>query len=245
MGFSVRSFAKSAHMASGLLPMVLNGKRALSSKAFGKIIPLLGLKPDEKNYLVSLREVDEAGSVVDRHEALQRIQKSKQYRGANPKEVEVCQYLSHWYLVAIREMVALKDFKEEPKWIQARLRYSVSIKEVERALHFLVESGFLYRDEEGQLQQANKNIECLGQVYSLSLAQFHKQMMMLASNSLDRTPKEARNITGHTFAVPKSRWKEVVLLLEETLKKVSQMEGKENNEEVYHVILGAFPLTTG
>src|SRR4051812_24664316 len=57
--FSLRALAREAQLASGLLPMVMAGKRPLSAKALAKLAGPLGLGTTELSYLELLRKVEE------------------------------------------------------------------------------------------------------------------------------------------------------------------------------------------
>src|SRR5690606_1478920 len=128
---------------------------------------------------------------------------------ANPRELEAYRYLTHWYYVAIREMASLPGFRAEPRWVAPRLRGGVSVKEAEQALEFLREFGFLREQPDGSVALADKDIKCIGGVYRLALAQFHREMLALISRLLPRTPREERFVAGHTFAIPRSRFPEL------------------------------------
>ncbi len=143
----MRQLAGLAALASGYLPMVLSGKRALSNKALHKLLPFLKLRPDEKKALELLVQLTEAPSAQSRAEILQRLQRNKNFRDNNKKEIETHKYLNQWYFVAIREMCLLKEFKSDPKWITERLEGRISEAQVKEALDFLVENNFVTKDK--------------------------------------------------------------------------------------------------
>lgn len=243
--FSMRQLAQLAGLATGYLPMVIAGQRTLSADALEKLLPFLGLTSQEKTYLELLRRMSDSPSSEARKEALERIQKFKGYRSTNHKETEAYKYLTHWYYVAIREMAALPEFKADPAWIQQRLRQKIPLSEIESALKFLSEGGFLKISKTGDVHPLpEKAIECIGGVYRVALGQFHKEMFKLAGESIDRIVSDERAILGNTVAVRSEDIDKIKSILNEAQNKIRELtEQQRNGEEVYHVSLVAFPLT--
>lgn len=244
-GFSLRKVAKEAGMASGYLSMCFSGKRILSKKAFDKIKPYLNLNTRELKYLELLRVIADSEISRQRVEALNEIQKMKDYRSSHRSELEVHQYLSHWYNVAIREMVNFKDFQPDPGWIQERLRGRVSQKEIEDALLFLVNFGFIQKDENGTYSVVQKQLDCHEGVFKISLGEFHRQMLDWAKTSIDEVPRKDRLLMGRTAVLSPAQFKVAQEIIIEAVRKIEDIKGGEisDSSEVYHIELAAFPLS--
>lgn len=241
--FSIRSLAKKSGLAVGYLSMVTKGKRRLSPKAVSRLRPHLELKEQELAYFELLRLISDSDSHEVRKDALDRAQRFRSYREANPKELEVYRYLTHWYYVAIREMAALPNFKFDARWVTAHLRHRITVREAEQALHFLKANGFIEL-KEGKHRRPNKAIECIGGVFRLALLQFHREMLQVTSELIASTPRDVRSVTGHTFAIPRQKYPELLRILNRTLEEVQSLESdKEEANTVYHVSLTATPLT--
>lgn len=243
--FSLRKVAKEAKMASGYLSMCFNRKRKLAEKSYQKIKPLLKIAGKEERYLDLLRIVAESEDPKLRVNALTSLQKMKDYRSANRSELEVHQYLSKWYFVAIREMVKMPEFSGREEWIQERLRGRISQKEISEALQFLVEFGFVSKSENGVYSVAEKQLNCEEGVYKLSLGEFHRQMLDLAKSSIEETPRDQRILLGHTVTLSRENFEKVKKILSETIEQVEVLENlpQAQGMEVYHIELAAFPLT--
>ena len=187
---------------------------------------------------IGISEID-----LERKKALNNINKIKKYRVLNASESELYKYLSHWYYVAIKEMTDLPDFQEGPEWIQKRLAYKVSQKEVESALKFLKEANILiYKNE--KLVASEKNMKCEEGIFKLSLGSFHKQIFELASFAIDTVPREKRKILGHTITLDKNGVEQMNIILNETFEKIKNLSSNSKTmEDVYHVELIAIPMT--
>ncbi|MDZ4661150.1 MAG: TIGR02147 family protein [Pseudomonadota bacterium] len=242
---SQRGIAKLASLSPGYLPLVLSGARSLTEKSLDKILPHIELKDNEKSFLRLLLILGESKSQTHRSQALNQIQKYHIYQNKNPKELETYRYLTKWYIVAIRELAATENFKADAKWIQSRLVHHVPLVDIERALEFLIEFKFLHKGQKGQYVLAQKNMNCLGGVFQIALADYHREMLSLAEQSIDKTDKEKRNLQGYTFPVALENISKVNKIIEEALAKIADLEGaQKKSEEVYHVSFSLFPLTS-
>ncbi|MBC7742289.1 MAG: DUF4423 domain-containing protein [Bdellovibrionaceae bacterium] len=243
-GFSLRKIAKEAGIASGYLPMCFSRKRTLSTKFYEKIKPFLKLSSKEKRFLDLLRLIAESEIPSQRVQALTDLQKLNAYKKNNHSELETHQYLSRWYYVGIRELVNLPDFKNDPAWIQARLRGRVSQKEISEGLDFLLKYNFLLKDSNGNFKVAKKQLSCHDGVYKISLGELHRQMLDIAKASIEEVSREQRLLLGHTAALSKEQYDKVQEILRNAINKIETVDGKSHVEsEVYHVEIAAFPLT--
>ena len=243
-GFSLRKIAKEAGIASGYLPMCFSRKRTLSLKIYEKIKPFLKLSVKEKRFLDLLRIIAESEIPSQRVQALTDLQKLSDYKKNNHSELEAHQYLSRWYYVAIRELVHLPDFKEDPVWIQERLRGRLSQKEVSEGLQFLISFGFILKDSSAKFKVAEKQLRCHDGVYKISLGEFHRQMLDIAKVSIEEIPREQRLLLGHTVSLSKENFDKVQEILAEAISKIESVDSKPQSEsEVYQIEVAAFPLT--
>jgi len=245
---SIRKFSKAAGISNGFLVMVLSGKRPLSSKAFNKILPFLHLEKYEARFLEKLRLCEVASNAESKHAAVLELKNHRNYRLKNQKEVQVLEYLGHWYHIAIRELTADLDFKDDVKWIQKKLAFHVPLKNIREALKFLEESEYLIRDKKGSLRALDKKIHCTPKIWGHSLRSMHEQMLELALKSIDETDSSERMVLGSTVFVGDSQIQEIRSVLQEARDRISAIElgfEETTNEKgkVYHVELAGFPLT--
>ena len=243
-GFSLRKIAKEAGIASGYLPMCFSRKRKLSAVFFEKIKPFLKLTTKEKRILDLLRIIAESANPKERVKALTDLQKLKDYKENHHSELEAHQYLSRWYYVAIRELVNLPDFNNEPAWIQERLRGRISQKEIRDAMQFLIKYGFILMTASGKFKVVEKQLSCHEGVFKISLGEFHRQMLDIAKNSIDEVSREERVLLGHTVALTAEQYEKIQAILRDAINKIEAVDNTSLSEsEVYQIEVAAFPLT--
>ena len=241
---SMRTLSEKAQLATGYLPMCLSGKRVLSSKALLKMMPYLKLNGTEQRFLELLHTVGTSENPETRLRAVGDMTKLQAFKKNNFKEFEVYKYLTKWYYVAIREMVALPDFDPSPYWIQDKLKGRVSLTDCEEAIRFLVSSGFVVVDSQGKHTIPKLTLDCQEGIYKLSLGEFHRQMFKLAAESIENVPRAQRSIVGHTVAIRLEDLDQVTDILNEAISKLHLLgQNTASPNQVYHIELAAFPLT--
>lgn len=241
---SMRTISEKAQLATGYLPMCLSGKRSLSSKALSKIAPYLKLSLSEQRFLELLHTVGTSENPETRLRAVGDMTKLQAFKKTNIKELEVYKYLTNWYYVAIREMVALVDFDPNPIWLQARLNGKVSLADCEEALRFLVTSGLVVVSAQGKHSIPKIALDCKEGIYKLSLGEFHREMFRFAAESIENVSRANRSILGHTVAIRSEDLGKVTEILNEAINKLHVLGQKTiDADQVYHIELAAFPLT--
>ena len=243
-GFSLRKIAKEAEIASGYLPMCFSRKRKLSLKFYEKIKPYLKLSSKEKRFLDLLRTIGESEIPKERVQALTDLQKMKDYKKNHHSELEAHQYLSRWYYVAIRELVNLPNFENNPAWIQDHLRGRISQKEINEGMQFLIKYEFILKSPSGKFEVAEKQLSCHEGVYKISLGEFHRQMLDMAKNSIDEVTREERILLGHTVALSKDQYDKIQAILRDAIEKIETVDDSTQSKTVvYQIEVAAFPLT--
>jgi uncharacterized protein (TIGR02147 family) len=243
--FSFRSLAQASRTAVGYLSTVLAGKLRLTAKAIAKLGPALGLSEKEMQVLSQLVDVTDGETQNTRAAALEKLERSRDFRENHPQILESYRYLSRWYYVAIREMAALPNFKADPSWIQRRLRGRVPLANVSEALRFLLQHGYLEEGPDGKVRPTERDARCEGEAYRVALGQFHRTMLSLASESLLSVPRDRRLVLGHTLSIAREDYDEVRKILEDALDRIALLEKRDKPKgATYQVTVAAFPLTT-
>lgn len=214
--FSHRAFAKAAGFASSnYVMLVMQGKRNLSGEGIQKIAKALKLKKAEAEFFENLVRFNQAASDTEKNFYYGRIAGNRRYAAARPLEKGQFEYYSNWYVPAIREMVLLEDFQEDPAWIAARLKPAITPREAEGALKLLTGLGLLVRDDAGRLVQKDPHIASGDEVASLAMTNFQREMIARAAASIDATPADLREVGSLTFAASKERLAEAKRMIRE------------------------------
>ncbi len=246
-GFSHRAFARMAGFSSSnFILLVMQGKRNLSGEAIQKVTKALKLKKAETEFFENLVRFNQATSDAERNFYYSRIASNRRYAQAKPLEKGQFDYYSTWYIPAIREMVLLDNFEEDPAWIAATLQPPITPREAESALKLLIDLGLLIRDKSGRLIQQDRHIASGDEVSSLAMTNFQREMIERAAASIDATPADLREIGSVTFAVSKEKLGEAKRMIREFRSRLAGFLAEESKADaVYQFNIQLFNLSKG
>lgn len=250
-GFSYRSFARRAGFASGsFLKLVADGQRNLSPDSIERVARGLGLSRKEAETFEAMVLFGQASSATARSRQYERLARLVDHDPIARLERAHYEAYSSWYPFVIRELAARPDFREDSEWIARHLCPRVRPAAVRRALDQLQRLGLLERDASGRLRPATRTLSTGPDVASLSVINFHKRMLELASGALDRLPRERRNVTSVTVTLNRAQYARVVELLSELRREVLRIEAEPDGSpdptdlpEVHQLQLTLFPVT--
>ena len=243
--FSFRTFARAAGLSSpNFLKLVMDGKRNLGPDGIARFGKALRLNKEETTYFENLVHFNQASTDDERNEWYKRLSTSKKYREIREIEKNYFVYFSHWYYAAVRELVLLPDFKEDPDWIARHLSPPITVREAKTAVELLLKMGFVKRDKSARLVQAERNITTAREVQSLAISNFHRQMIQRASESIERTQPEKRDVSSLTLALSKEKFTEAKRRIQEFRRELNVLLSEEGKSEaVYQVNFQIFNLS--
>lgn len=244
-GFSLRAFARRAGIRSfNFLQLVIKGQRDLSAQMAVCFARGCGLRGSEADYFCELVTFGQAKSTEERNRAYERLGSFRHFRALHALEPAQAMYHKNWYIPAIRELIALPHFVEEPKWIASHLRPAISAAQAREALDILLQLGLVVRDAKGVLKQAAALVTTGGGPLGVHIFNYHRVMLEQAARALDEVDRSERDISSLTLCVsPQSfaRIKERIAALRNELLQLSELEGAP--DRVVQVGFQVFPLT--
>lgn len=234
---SMRSICSKSSITPAYISMVISGKRSLDLDKAKAFIDNLKLTETEKRFFKLLVVFNDSDDLVERNKTFEKLKQYKVFKDNYQMTFNAHEYLSKWYYVAIRELSLLEEFKEDPVWIQERFFPKLSLLEVRKAIFFLKQNNLIGNRD-------SLNIECIDSVFSLSLKQFHSQMLDIAKNSMDQVSRDQRSIVGHTVALEKEDYAKAQGIMDRALEEIRDLErSNKNDKEIYHFYLINFKLT--
>jgi uncharacterized protein (TIGR02147 family) len=243
--FSYRYFARRAGYASpNFLQLVISGKRGLSADSIERFAKALDLAPDEQEFFSALVAFNQAQSAEEQNRAFMKVAASRRFRQARRIDHAMYRYLSHWYYPAIREMTARDDFQEDPAWIATQLLPSISTAEAAGALQLLLELGLVTRDAAGRVRRGEPTLTTGHEVRNLAAGNYHRQMLERASESIERVPRERRELGATTICVNPDTIAEIKLLIQDFREQILERCDRDDDPSVvYQFNVQFFPLS--
>lgn len=244
--FSFRYFSRIAGFGSaGYLKMVMNGDRNLSAASINQFARALKFSKRETAYFEALVLFNQASTDQERDLYFERLSSLKPPVKLQGIEKDQYEYFSQKYFVVIREMVALPNFKEDPKWIAKNVKPSIKPKEAAHAVEVLLRLGLLKRDDSGKLVQSDASLTTPAEVNSMEVYNFHQSMLNEAKKTMLTISPELRDITSLTIPIPKESLKEIKERIKSFREEIIDFinKGPQNYHEVYQLNAQLFPIT--
>lgn len=199
--FSFRSFARKAQVASSYLKHVIDGTRNLSPEMGSKFGAGMELDEKEIDYFETLVRFSQASSLEEKAVFLDRLRRKKA-RALRPLGLaDAVNLLSHWYVVAIKEIVVSMN-SSDARLIQKALRKKLSESVIEKTIEELQKLGWLFQRDGKWTSQATQ-IQFPDEVRSYVVRSFHRQMLEIGTEALDDELSE-REFGAAVFTFPKS-----------------------------------------
>jgi len=244
--FSYRMFSRLAGLRSpNFLKLVIDGQRNIGPDSVGKFAAALRLSQEDADFFADLVCLGQAQTIAEKNRAFERISASRRFRAARRIDGDLFAYLARWYNPVIRELAARDDFQEEPRWIAAQLRPSITAAEAAAAVKLLVSLGLLVRDPDtGRLHRGEPTITTEHEVRSLGAAAFHRQMLERAAAAIDSVPRELRDLAALTVCVSPERAAAVKQRIHEFREALTELcDSDAGASVVYQLNVQWFPLS--
>lgn len=243
--FSFRAFARRAQIRSfNYLQLVMKGERDLSATMARQFARGCGLEGSEAEYFCDLVAFEQAKTAEERNRAYERLSRFRPFRAAHRLEPAQSAYHESWYMPAIRELVSLPGFREDPKWIAGTLCPTISVAQAKVALTTLCELGLLVRDVDGHLKQAERLVTTGSGPHGHHIVNYHRTMIAQAIRALDEIPREDRDISSVTISVSCAALEALKQRIAAFRQEILQMaESLGPAEQVVQLNVQMFPLS--
>jgi len=203
--YSGAIFARMAGMQSHtLLGMVMRGERSLSAASVRAFVKAMQLNPKDAMIFERLVFFNQSDNSEDRAFYLEQIVQLTKGKGKGLLQQlhQYGQYLSHWYVVAIRELVSLKDFQQEAEWISKRLKGAVSKKQVEEAWQILLDLQLVsWNAKTKAWETLHPHIDIDIQEVDHAIRNYQKEYLTMAYEAIDSGNREDRDFSNLTLSI--------------------------------------------
>lgn len=243
--FSYRFFSrKSGFKSPNFLKLVAEGQRNLTRDSIPKIAKGFDLKKQEKDFFEYLVLMNQADSHEDKNRFYRKMMDLKGYRSIRTLEKALYDYFSKWYIPVIREILMFGERRQTAEEVAPLLNPAITPAEARTAIASLLELELIRKDESGKWTPVDRNLTTGPEIRSLVVANFHREMIRLAGESLERHPAKERDITGLVLSVRKDRMNEIKKKTAAFRKELLELaSGEEQPDQVVQVNIQVFPLT--
>jgi uncharacterized protein (TIGR02147 family) len=241
---SLRYFARVAGFnAHTFLHLIIDGKSNMSVESIDKMAKAFKFRSEETHFFRNLVLLNQAKTSEETQIYAKEILRSQTYRKIHPFNESKYEFFAHWYVSAVREMVAIPGFKDDPDWISQHLVPPIKASEAKKALEDLLNLGLVKRDETGKLIQSEALLTTPVEVSSAYIANWHKEHIKKAAESIDLVPREKRNISSASFGFSKKNIKLLKEMTDNFRKAVLLLASEQGDKDILMQLnIQVFPL---
>jgi uncharacterized protein (TIGR02147 family) len=199
--FSYRKFAeKAGYNSSGLMIDVIKKRTNIQPDVVAKFSRGLGHSCSESDYFEILVKFNQSKNVETRNHYFGKMARILAGKTTTVRTQDH-KFFSEWYYPAIKDLLAIVQFRGNFSQLAQLLRPSITAQEAKGAINFLLKNGFIHITDTGRYVATKQSLTTESEVKSLNVANFQRTMMQMAIQSIDRFKPEERNVTSITFSV--------------------------------------------
>lgn len=242
--FSHRWLARRLELStSNFILLVMQGKRNLSNSLCIKISEVFAHTQSEATYFEEMVNFLQAKTNKEKNLYFSRMIALRKSFKIDTIEEWQYEYYSNWYNPAIRELITSGAFDGDTKELARLLIPPITKNEVEKSINLLLKLGLIIKQGDSYIQ-SSPFITTGPEVQSLAVVNFHKKMGELAVESLERVPKEERNITASTIFITEDMFDTMRKKIDDFRKELLALASSDcKGERVYQVNFQVFPVS--
>jgi uncharacterized protein (TIGR02147 family) len=243
--FSFRSFAKMAGSSSpNFLQLIQARKLNIQKAGIHALSQSLRFKRKERSYFEYMVEFDHAKTHEEKDRYFRQMLLAKEYKQIQTLDKSQYELFSHWYIPVIRELIVSPHFSGDPEWIGEQIIPPVSPAKVKKGIAVLSSLGLIRKEENGTWVHTDRVVSTPSEVLSVAVATYHKNILGLAREAIERFTPEERDIRSVTLGVSTEGYTEVKKRLEAFWKELLvYAETQKNVDRIFQINMQLFPLS--
>ncbi|HON11986.1 MAG TPA: TIGR02147 family protein [Chitinispirillaceae bacterium] len=241
--FSFRYIAVKTGIDASLYAKILNKQRHISTAKAAELCDFLKLKRTEKKYFELLVRFNRAKTTEETRLYFEKML-SLRDSPAVLLEKDKYDYFLNWYNAALRDLIKIIPFTGDYNDLARRLCPEITEVQAKKSVQLLEKLGLIFRDSDGVWRLTDDFIRTDGKMAALAVRSFQKEMCRLGMESIERIPKEQRDISTITVSSSKACMELIRERLADFRREILQIISEdEGMEEVYQLNFQVFPLT--
>ena len=243
--FSYRALARDiGFKVPNFLQQVLESKRSFNEEHTLLMAKHLDLNKKEQDYFFLLIEFDNCKKHIRKNELYQKLIRSCQHTNREKLLKKHYKYCEQWYHPVVRELALNPAYTGDPLWIVQRIYPRLTKKQVDRSLELLVELKLIQHQPHGNFTSNEKVIQTNSQAPSSVISNYHREMLKIASNSIESFHSKDRDIRAVTATLNEKQVKVLKEKLEVLWHEVMELSQDDNqSDKVFQLNTQLFPLT--
>jgi uncharacterized protein (TIGR02147 family) len=244
-GISYRAFAKMAGSTSpNFLQLILSRKLNIQPSGVLALSQSIKLSIKERRYFEFLAAFDHAKTHDEKDRYFRLILLAREYKEIQTLDRKQYELFSHWFIPVIRELVTSPLYTGDPAWIGERIIPAVSPAKVKKGIALLSSLDLIRQNENKTWEQTGKVVSTPSEVLSVAITTYHKDMLTIAREAIERFKPEDRDVRSVTLGISPEGYSEIKQRVGAFWKEIlSFAETQKSVDRIYQVNMQLFPLS--
>lgn len=244
--FSYRTIQKLAGFShnSNHFWQILEGRRPVSQAAATKYGKVFGLRTRELKYLKLMVEFDLAKNDAQKNKLLDSMKRFRMFATSHSKSLQTYDMFADWHLPILWDMVAIKGFQDNGKWIAQHSFYNITPAAAEKGLKKLLDLGLLVR-KNGKLTKTTESIttdSTINPIIQTAHRNYMRESITMSVEGLNQLPLDQRLFIASTLLMSKEQALAVRDQLLNLMLTINDKSDKSGNDKLYQLNLQYFSL---
>ncbi len=243
LDFSYRKFSNLAGFSSpNFLILLIKGERNLSDLSAAQIAKAFGLDQIQAHFFRLLVGFNQSKTITEKSTFAKELAKIKSKLNTYSLAENQFDYYSDWVHAVVRELLILNprlSTAEISQMIQPRQK----LETIDKSLQLMEKLGLITKDAHGWTVK-NVSLSTGDKFVSSSVVQFHKNMIRLGSECMDRFARDQRNVTSSTVSLSAKNYEEITQKIRDLRQEILALsEADHAKDRVYQFNFQIFPLS--
>ena len=190
--------------SSGFLRDILDGRVRIAPERAVTFAKLLGLTRAETEHFETLVQYTQAATPAEKERLLARMTGKPSARGYSVLEAFQLEYFSSWRYAAVRELIALRGFRDteaDHAALGSLLEPPIEATEARDAVRLLLKLGLARKDAQGRLIRVDKVVRSGADKDPARIRPALRDHLRLAARALEEIPAPQRPFSYLTLSV--------------------------------------------
>jgi uncharacterized protein (TIGR02147 family) len=241
--FSYRAMAEILGLDTSNVFRILHGEAHLPARCQPQALQFLGLAGRSAEFFLLLIAYARERGAKAKKEILEKALSLRDVARRQLEEEHLASYFGNWWIVAVRSLLEVTEGRCHPHEIASRLSPAIPVEEVERALEVLQKLKLVKKGSSDRLVLTEAHLTAGGELKTKAVRKFQTQVLALAAESLERFPKERRDVSTLTLAVDGEATLEIQEILRECRRQIqNRVEEARKPDRVMQISMAFFPV---
>lgn len=242
--YSYSMLAESLGLDTSYVYRILHQRSHLPARCQSRALEFLGLSGRPAEYFMVLVAYSRERNAKDRQVILESAMSLRDVERRILQDAELA-YFGSWWIGAIRSMIEVLGGNADAAEIARRLQPPVPVDKVTDAIKLLIEIGLVKKVSSGYLAPTSMHVSSGTTPAKIeAIRKYQRDILGLATESIERFPRELRDISTITLSVDDEGYQDMMGLLRDCRRRVQKRaEEISKPNRVVQMAVAIFPLS--